>query len=322
MLSRVADNLYWMSRYLERAEHTARLLDVHLNLMLDDPREQSTTRRWSRLLSSLYQDIELDHPDDDYMLTYSLTCDMNNSASIVSCIAHARENARQVREQISSEMWEHLNKLFLSVRQADIKAVWDQQPHEFLRSVREGSHLFQGITDATIQHDEGWHFIQLGRSIERVMSINMLLDAHFSAFEFYPDYTVRQQEYFDWLGLLKFFTAFEAYCRAHNADLRADRIASFLLLDPSFPHSVRFSVEMIYNALNSIADATMTHRNSRPHRLVGRLRSGLSYDEVHDFIHSMHAYLQQINQQCNQIHEAVYDTYIYRPVESSLDQGV
>lgn len=321
MLSRVADSLYWMSRYLERAEHTARLIDVHLNLMLDDPRQDVSHRRWNQILRSLHQPpVSASSFTDEEQMMRDLTFDSANPASIESVIASARENARQVREEISSEMWTQLNQLYLHVKEINFEEVWERQPHEFFRDVRNGAHLFQGITASTMVRAEGWHFIQLGRYIERALLITTFLDIHYRAFALSDTLYNRQSvdDYFQWLGLLRFFTAFEAYTKVYNADLRTDRITEFLLLNAEFPHSLRFCVEMMYNAANDIADVTTLHRNSRLHRMIGRLRSSLSFDEVDDILPDLHRYLERIRQQCLEIHEAIYQTYIYRPVDSTI----
>src|SRR5271166_5612145 len=149
MLSRVADNLYWMSRYLERAEHTARLIDVDLQLRLD----QSPTAgsdRWLGLLEALQVPAPENVPLDAEILTHLLTLDRANPSSIISCVAAARENLRQVREQCSSEMWEQLNRLFLQVNSTTPGEAWLLHSHVFFRAVQEGAHLFQGVTDSTM----------------------------------------------------------------------------------------------------------------------------------------------------------------------------
>ena len=180
MLSRVAESLYWMSRYLERAEHTARLIDVHLAQMLDQTGED-TSMRWHRLLRSLRTPLP-EGEIDAYSITHLLTFDASNTSSIVYCIEAARENARQVREQISSEMWEQLNRLFLRVKESSMEKIWYAEPHRFLNNVKEGIYLFQGITDATLSHSEGWHFIRVGRFLERTTATAALLDTHFAKF--------------------------------------------------------------------------------------------------------------------------------------------
>ncbi len=222
MLSRVAESLYWMSRYLERAEHTARLIDVDLNLMLDQSPD-SSLERWGRLLEGLRTSLPPGEKGDALSVTQTLTFDSSNPTSIVTCIASARENARNVREQISSEMWEQVNRLFLRVTRSGIEGIWNSQPHEFFRAVKEGAHLFQGITDSTMNHGEGWHFIQLGRFIERAGATAALMDVHFRRFAHRPDQAVETTDYLEWVGLLKSCTAFEAYCKVYTAELRPHR---------------------------------------------------------------------------------------------------
>src|SRR5579859_1170001 len=161
MLSRVADNLYWMSRYLERAEHTARVIGVHLNLMLEDEPSQQG-RRWSRVLTCLGSK---DGAGDAFAAAESYALDQ-----ILTSIMSARENARQVREQISSEMWEELNRLFHESKRVGTPQFFRDRPYEIAFRVIESSHLFQGISDSTMIHGEGWQFIQSGRFIERVQA--------------------------------------------------------------------------------------------------------------------------------------------------------
>jgi uncharacterized alpha-E superfamily protein len=320
MLSRVADNLYWMSRYLERSEHTARLVDVHLNLSLDQSRRMPADQRWDRLLDSLHVKRPEAGIRDEYTATHLLAFDIENAMSIVSCIANARENARQVREKISSEMWMQLNRLFLDMRRTHIDHIWDEQPHEFFRAVKDGAHLFQGITDSTMVHDEGWDFIQLGRFIERALGVATLLDRHLSAFPLAgTDEPLAMDDYFEWLGLLKCCTAFEAYCKVYNADLRPNQMVEFLLFNEEFPHSVRFCIEQVQIGLQSIADVTGVSKNSRVNRLAGKLRSALSFDQVDELVaRGTHAYLEDIQRQCSQVHDALYETFVTYPVEAAL----
>ena len=317
MLSRVADSLYWMSRYLERAEHSARLIDVHLNVSLEAMPGQATLWRWARSAHHIEVD---DFPQfqGDYHLMHALAFDMDNDQSIVCSITLARENARQIREQISSELWVHINRMYLDIRNTNMDEVWNAQPHEFFRSVREGSHLFQGITDATMYRNEGWYFIQLGRFIERAMSIIGLMDVQFANVIPSLDHRFTTDEYFEWVGFLKFFTAFEAFCKVYDADLRAYRVANFLLLNPEFPHAIRFCVEMIQEALDAITVETGLARNLRLHRQIGRLRSDLSFVEIDDVVEHFHEYLGTIYKQLSMVHEGVYETFIYRPIEPSF----
>lgn len=314
MLSRVADSLYWMSRYLERAEHTARLLDLQLHMMLDLA-PQAADASWTRLLDSLY----VETPDmmcDPYTFTDLLTFDSRNDNSVVACIGSARENARHVREQISSEMWEQVNRLSIRARSVSLEAIWNDQPHEFLRSVKEGCHLFQGITDSTMTHGEGWQFIQIGRALERASSIASLLKSHYDAFAHIESRTRVTEDFLEWIGLLKSCTAFEAYCKVYTADLRPDRIAEFLVLNPDFPHSIRFAVNSLSAALHALAQMTESKRAKSVNRLGGRLRATLDYGQIDEIMHKgLHTYLDDVLDQCQAIHTTIYEAYIWYPID-------
>src|SRR5580698_5750998 len=183
-----------MSRYLERAEHTARVIKVQLNLMLERETEDDD-RHWRRMLRSLAVEMTDVKEGECQAAAKSLIHSTGSRSSIVSCIMEARENSRQVREQISSEMWEQLNRMFHKVKQADGDEAWDVS--DFLQSVKESTHLFQGITDSTMTHGEGWQFIQAGRSIERASSLSTLLGVHFR--EFYGRGS--EPEPLEWIGL-------------------------------------------------------------------------------------------------------------------------
>ncbi|MBK8028302.1 MAG: alpha-E domain-containing protein [Anaerolineae bacterium] len=314
MLSRVADSLYWMSRYLERAEHNARVLDLQLHLMLELAPEMAE-RSWMRLLDSLVVEPP-SGPCDPYSLTHLLTFDARNANSIVACVSSARENARHVREQISSEMWEHVNRLSLQARTVTLDAIWNDQPHEFLRSVKEGCHLFQGITDSTMTHGEGWQFIQIGRAVERAAATAQLLKSHYAAYPHIDSHARVSEDFVEWIGLLKSCTAFEAYCKVYTADLRPDRIAEFLVLNPDFPHSIRFAVNSLSAALQAVTQMTESKRAKSVNRLGGRLRAALDYGQIDEIMVSgLHKYLDAVLVQAEAIHDAIYEAYIWYPID-------
>ena len=317
MLSRVADSLYWMSRYLERAEHTARLIDVDFQLRLDQSPEAGSGR-WLRLLEALQAPVPADGKIDATTLTHILTLDKTNPSSIISCVAAARENLRQVREQCSSEMWEQLNRLYLQVNSTISSEAWLLHSYVFFRAVQEGAHLFQGVTDSTMSHGEGWQYIQLGRYVERTDAVARLIGTHLSRLPYSPDQAVESEEYLEWVGLLKSCAAFEAYCKKYTAELRPLRVAEFLLLNLEFPHSVRFSVDMVHAALRAIAELT-ERKAEQPVRLAGRLRATLSFGQIDEIIASgANAYVQSVRQQCGQAHAAIHQIYFDYPVEEAL----
>ncbi len=329
MLSRVADSLYWMSRYLERAEHTARLIDVDFELRLDQSPEAGSGR-WRRLLESLHAPIPEDGKIDATTLTHILTLDKTNSSSIISCVTAARENLRQVREQCSSAMWEQLNRLYLHVNSTMAGEAWLLHSYVFFRAVRDGAHLFHGVTDSTMSHGEGWQYIQLGRFVERTDAVARLIGAHLgrlphsvansldNSYAISMDQAVESEEYLEWVGLLKSCAAFEAYCKKYTAELRPLRVAEFLLLNPEFPHSVRFSVDKVHTALQAIAELT-ERKAEQPVRLAGRLRASLSFSQIDEVMTSgASAFVDSVRQQCGQAHAAIHHIYFDYPVESAL----
>jgi uncharacterized alpha-E superfamily protein len=316
MLSRVADSLYWMSRYLERAEHTARLVDGELQLWLDQSPEAGAGR-WRFLLEVLRTPLAPGAVDPTQLVN-KLVFSRTNSSSIVSCIATARENLRHVREQCSSEMWEQLNRLYLEVMEARPEEAWMLKSHGFFRSVQEGAQLFQGITDGTMSHGEGWQYIQLGRYVERTDTLASLVEKHFKRVGQPADQAVESSEYLEWVALLRACVAFEAYCKAYTAEIRPLRVAEFLLLNPEFPHSVRFSVDRVNSALHNIGDLT-ERRAKLPTRIAGRLRAQLSFSQIEEVMaEGAHAYLENVRSECAQIHTAIHQIYFDYAIESEL----
>ncbi len=323
MLSRVADSLYWMSRYLERAEHTTRLLDVNLNLMLDE-NESAAEYRWQRVLQALGNPKDVEWAGDPYALTRLLTFDTGYKASIVSCIMSARENARHVREQISTEQWHKLNSLYLEVTGPKLKgqqnATGTETPVEFLQQVMEAVHQFQGVSDSTMSHGEGWQFIQVGRYIERASATAMLLEAyHEDLWQLNEAITTEGNEYLEWMGLLRSATAFEAYCKVYTADLTPERILEFLLLDAEFPHSLRFSIDSLQQALVAIDKESAVTRAEPLRRIAGRLQASLSYSSVDEILSGdVIGYLQSILVQLREIHGTIYEMYVDYSIQAAL----
>jgi uncharacterized alpha-E superfamily protein len=323
MLSRVADSLYWMSRYLERAEHTTRLLDVNLNLMLDEG-PSSAERRWQRVLQALGKPKDVEWGGDPYALTRELIFDTGHKASILSCIISARENSRHVREQISTEQWHRLNSMYLQVTRPELQRGPQElqdaaEPTEFLQSVMEAVHQFQGVTDSTMNHGEGWQFIQVGRYIERAYATALLLEAYHEDLWMYPEQISEGNQYLEWMGLLRSATAFEAYCKVYTADLTPDRIFEFLLLDPEFPHSIRFSIDSLQCALEKIQGDSGKTRAEALRRIGGRLQASLNYSSVEEILsQNAVSYLRGIQAQCREIHETIYALYVDYAIQTAL----
>ncbi len=312
LLSRVADGLYWISRYLERAEHTARLIDVRLELGLDRDR---SAEGWNfeRIFAALRVGAADARPSSPGTLIDTLIFDPDNPDSILTSVTAARENARQAREEISSDMWEHLNALFLRLREARSEGTWSSRPHYICRMIIEGVHLFAGVTDATMAHGEGWQYIQAGRYLERAGATAALLDLYFrDSARLPPNHT-------EWVGLLRSCSALEAYCRHYTANIKPDLVAEFLLLNPEFPRSVRFSAARVESALRTLSQYAGRGSGGRAERLAGRLHASLDYGQVDEILdEDPHAYLESIGRYCVQIHAAAYQSYIMYPIDAAL----
>jgi uncharacterized alpha-E superfamily protein len=310
MLSRVADSLYWMSRYLERADHCARVLEANYNLLLN-PSKLSREQRWERIAASLGLSPELSSPDP-LTSVIRLIGETRMNSSIVSCITVARENASQVREQISSEMWERLNQLYHEIAQSSLQMTGDAEPLRVIYVFREGTYRFQGVTDSTINHGEGWHFIQLGKYLERACGLSALLDTYFA--------TATGADDLDWAALLTSCSAFEAYCKVYTADLKPSAVAEFLLLNPDFPYTVRYSAEQMRGALRAIGNTTSARKTSAVERIVGKLRSLLAYTQIEEIMpRDLHPFFGNVIEQCQKLHAALHELYFEYPIESIFE---
>ena len=230
-----------------RTRHTlfARL-EANYSLMLN-PGKLSTEQRWQNIMAHLGLEGDAAHIEPQAAIM-KLMSDNQLPSSIVSCITSARENASQVREQISSEMWERLNQLYHEVVQTASNMYSDSDVLRLFMALREGGYKFIGVTDSSMNHGEGWHFIQFGKYIERTASLPLLIDALFSAQQGADD--------LDWVGLLTSCSAFEAYCKVYTADLKPEQVAEFLLLNPEFPYTTRYSTEKMQHALEGIRRTT------------------------------------------------------------------
>ncbi len=316
MLSRVADAFYWMSRYLERAEHSARVADVYLSLTLDGFDDHAG----HTLLASIAS------PPTGYAARLRVAdpaapvrLDVRHRDAVALCIAAARENARNIREQISSEMWVQLNRMYLLVRETERERAWADDPGAFLRAIVEGAHLFHGFTDSGLSHDEGWHYIQIGRFIERATTTAAMLEAHFAPSGPQEGGGLVAGHYIEWVGLLRSCAAFEAYCRHYTADVRPERVAEFLLLNADFPRSVRFVADRVEDSLRAVARSLGRPSTGRPERFAGRLRATLNYGQIDEIMaDNLLRYLENIRRQCDQVHAAVYQTYIAYAIDAAI----
>jgi uncharacterized alpha-E superfamily protein len=316
MLSRVADSLYWIGRYLERAEHTVRVLDVNLNLMLEAPVSKPDVG-WQRVMHALMVPDNLKELKLDDLIE-AMTFDLSNPASVAACIGSARENARQVRDEISSEQWQKLNRLYHSL--AEMRSPQRYAPvSDILQILLDGVHLFEGVTDTTMPHGEGWQFIRAGRYMERSTAVATLLELYYRAPLDEPEAMIDSAQYLEWVGLLRSCTAFEAFCTVYTADLTAGRVLEFLLLNPHFPHSLRYSINSLVDSLTNIQGEGRRSPSENLTRRAGKLQASLSFAQVDEILaHNPEAYLRDVLGQCRIIQELIYQQYISYSVDAAL----
>ena len=314
MLSRVADSIYWMSRYVERAENVARFIDVNLNLMLENP--SGLTQQWMPLISITGDDeaFAKRHPEgatQENVIDF-LTFDKENPNSIISCLRSARENARSVREIISSEMWLQLNTFYLMVNSAASTQQSFESPNEFFTQVKSHSHLFSGITDSTMTHGEGWNFNRFGRMLERADKTSRILDVkYFILLPNVSDIGTPMDE-IQWVAVLRSASAFEMYRKRHGR-IAPKRIVDFLLLDPEFPRSIRFCLNTARDALHAISGTPIGTYRKPSEKLLGQICSDLAYANVEDIVNGgLHEYLDNLQSNMNLAGTGIYEQFFAR----------
>ena len=318
MLSRVADSLYWMSRYLERAENTVRQLDVTMSLLLDSSSTKAETR-WQRLLTALGNPEGVEWAGDYDAMTHSMIFDPTNEASVATCINAARENARQVREEISTEQWQRLNRLYHQMHSPHAQAQFRSSVNDFLASIIDGIHLFKGISDTTMIHGEGWQFIRLGRYLERAYATATLLEVYQESLLDLPERHHNGYQYLELVGLLRCCTSFEAYCQVYTADLSPDKILEFLLLNRDFPHALRYSIDGVRQAIDAIQSSGGRRPPEELLSTAGRLHAMLRYTTIDEILDGNPGqFLHTIRERCQLIHELLYRYYVQYSIQSAL----
>lgn len=330
VLSRLAENLYWMGRYVERAENTARLLDVNYHAMVEVPYLSKCllTEQWAPLLH-ITGDAErfrtyFERADRNTVPEW-LTSHRENPSSIRMSLTRARENARTLRDRISTEMWNALNRSYLTLC---VEPRNDEETtlHDFCEGVRDASALFFGLAEATMPHDLGWLFLRSGRHLERADNVLRILQVRYRQFKG-QEAVARGVETHRATALLKSCSAFEAFRKAHHSAPEPDRIAAFLLLDPGFPRSLRYSVRRLFESLDGI-DKQNPGVSLEPLRQAGWLNAQLTYMESAEQITkreepSMEALLGALAKISAATRRAYFDNApeVPRPLQSQWQQG-
>jgi len=316
LLSRVAESVYWMSRYLERVENTVRLMDVNWHLMLDLPHVRSN--EWETLLhvSGDYDLFRAAHEEDinaESVIRF-MTFDPLNPNSMVSCLTAARENARAIRDVVTPEMWEMLNGLFLMVKSYDSTASgFYRNPGHFYREIQAAVLHFYGVTSATMFRGQAWFFSQLGTLLERADKSSRILDVRY--FLLLPSLHEigTATEDLQWAALLRSVSSLEPFVKKYGP-VNASGIIEYLLLDLQNPRSVRYCLQEADQALRDITGTPQgLHRNDAE-RMLGQLCADLNYLTTPDIIRQgLHECLDDLQIRMNQVHGRISDTY-FSPV--------
>ena len=299
-----------MSRYVERAENVARFIGVNVQLTLDAPSESD--QQWLPLVNTSgdHEDFvkRYGKPTQENVLHFLMT-DPKNPNSILACLRAARENARTVREIISSEMWLQLNKFYLLMNATAVDPRSLESPQELLEEVKLASHLFSGITDATMTHGEPWHFCRLARMLERADKTSRILDVkYFILLRTIEDIGTPFDD-IQWAAVLRSASAFEMYRKCHGR-ISPRNVVEFLLLDREFPRAIQFCLTAARDSLHAISGTPLGTFRYPAERLLGQLCSDLSFAGVDEIIDGgLHEYLDDLQGSVNQIGSGIHDTF-------------
>ena len=318
MLSRVADNLFWLNRYLERAENYARFIDVNYNLALElHPDVETQWRPLVQATGDLPQYRELYPEMAKAHVLHFLGFDERNPNSVYSSVVKARENARAVRSEITREIWEQTNALYYYVREARERERWrETDPRDYFVDVRRDCQRLWGLYDSTISQSEGWHFSRIGRLLERADKTTRILDIKYLLLRAREEEVGSTFDLIQWSALLKSVSAYDMYKRRHGK-LTSRRIAEFLIFDKRFPRSVHSCVHALDESLQAVsADGVARDRLSPAQRQLGQLNAKLTYADIDEVLEGgMHDFLEELQRRLNGLSASLFDTFF------SLERG-
>ena len=320
MLAREADAMFWIGRYVERAEATARIVDVQYHSELEGafPLAQDggsdPSALWGPILAisgdaALFAALYNDDQAERNVLDFFAFC-RDHPNSITSCVSRARENARGVREMLSSEMYESLNMFYLEVTRWDVDKILDISPHTYFSQVKNAAQLFHGITARTMPRDEAWAFLDCGMFLERADKTARILDVKYHIL-LGPEQLGGTLDQHQWIAVLKSVGAFEAFRKANRLGISPSKVVSYLVRNPAFPASIAYAVTRVDRALRQLGGTRGLPASNRAERLVGRLRADLSFittDEIID--QGLHQFLDQVQVRCIEIGNAISEVYL------------
>lgn len=311
MLSRVADTIYWMGRYLERAENIARFLDVNWNLALDLPSSQQNP--WQALVAvtgdrKIFEDRYPNASKEN--IIHFLGFDIDYPNSMISCLSKARENARTIREMMPVEIWEQINTYYhYVVDRANAGAATWENLNQMCVEIKRRSLTIGGLADAAMDHDEACLFFHMGRLMERADKTTRILDVKYFILLPTPEHVGSNIDYIQWSSLLKATSGLQAYRHRHGR-IFPIKVAEFLLLDPRFPRSVFYCLKGVQQCLHDISGMPKDSFSNKAEKLVGQLCSELMYGSIEDiFNRGLHEFTDQFQLKMNAADMAIFETF-------------
>jgi len=311
MLSRVANTLFWLGRYIERAENYSRFIDVNHNLCMDLP--PGMKEQWEPLIAATGdRELFISQFGEKFKkenAIYFLAFDDTNLNAIISTVSQARENARMVRESIPKESWEALNELHYFVQSAKKKKVWKKDdPHKFFERVKNQVHLFNGVASSHAPRTQAWYFTQIGKQIERADKTSRILDVKYHYLLPSIEEVGSPLDFLHWTALLKSVSAFNAYKHRYQK-IQPDYIAEYLIFNRYFPRSIFYCLTSIENHLREISQAKKRYSNPAE-KAIGELRSKIEFADINDiFQQGLHEYLDSVQVGLNNISNAIHKQY-------------
>jgi uncharacterized alpha-E superfamily protein len=312
MLSRVADALYWINRYVERAENISRFVEVSEAMALDCP--PGSAEPWLPLIDAsgdreLFDRLYPSASPTD--VVKFLVREQKNPSSVLNCIASARENSRQIREVITTEMWEQINSIYWAMQEQEF---WQQPPSEQLREIRRACQLFYGITDATLSRDLSWHFSRLGRLLERTDKTTRILDVKYFLLLPSTEVVGGVLDELQWIALLRTAGAYQMFRQSQQRAIAPEAVASFLLLDPVFPRSVRYCLERISETLRIIRSSSVPGPPDDLECLSGLVLARWSFTRIDELVATgLHEAIDRLQQDLNELHRLIEQRYFISP---------
>lgn len=317
MLSRVANLVYWMARQLERAENTARIVDVNAQLVLDLQSRQAADdpKSWEPLVyvtgdEEKFFELYGETPSERAVVEFMLF-DKRNTSSLISCIAYARENARCIRDQLSGEVWESLNTFYLKLKADDYSRYAQLGPAEYLNRIKSQIHLFYGVADSMIPRTDLWWFFDLGRHLERADNTSRILDVKY--YMLLPDLHAvgSALDMIQWASVLRSCSAFDAFRRSRRGQLNLERVVDYLMRDEFFPRSILYAIAEAERALSQITAPAAHLEGNTPARLIRELHAELEMIDVPSVIaDGLHEFVDDIQTKISDIHDALQATFV------------